>query len=140
VNMRRLVTIQPNLAAWLDAYPLDKYPIMPPQMKNLRGKLTQIRREFKLGHDVLRHTFISMHVAKFRSMGDTALQAGNSEKIIQRHYLNVTTQQEAEAFFAIRPARKAPEANAVAAPVGTPSAAPAIASAVACPEPRPLAA
>jgi ribosomal protein S6 len=48
-------------------------------MKNVTGqnvteKITRIRRQFKLGHDVLRHTFISMHVAKFRSMGDAALQ------------------------------------------------------------------
>jgi integrase len=116
VNMRRLLTIQPNLAAWLEAYPLDKFPIIPPKMKNFRGKLTRIRKEFKLAHDVLRHTFISMHVAKFRSMGDTALQAGNSEAIIRRHYLNVTTQQEANAFFNIAP-RKKPEAKAAAATV-----------------------
>ena len=140
VNMRRLITIQPNLAAWLAAYPLDKYPIIPTKMKNLRGKLTRLRRKFSLEHDVLRHTFISMHVAKFRSMGDTALQAGNSEKIIQRHYLNVITQQEAEAFFAITPRRKEQEPNAATAPVATPVDAPAITPAAACHEPRPLAA
>ncbi|OAM91190.1 hypothetical protein AW736_04395 [Termitidicoccus mucosus] len=120
VNMRRLVTIQPNLAVWLQAYPLDQYPIIPSKdkMKNVAGKITHIRRQFKLGHDVLRHTFISMHVGKFRSMGDAALQAGNSEKIIRRHYLNVTTPQEADAFFKIMPscrerhgAKKAPEAK-----------------------------
>ncbi|OAM91207.1 hypothetical protein AW736_04300 [Termitidicoccus mucosus] len=105
VNMRRLVTIQPNLAAWLCAYPLDEYPVIPPKekMKSIAKKLTCIRQKFGVGHDVLRHTFISMHVAKFRSMGDAALQAGNSESIIRRHYLNVTTPQEAEAFFNIRP-------------------------------------
>jgi integrase len=105
VNMRRLVTIQPNLAAWLQAYPLDEYPIIPPKdkMKSIAKKLTRIRQKFGVGHDVLRHTFISMHVAKFRSMGDTALQAGNSESIIRRHYLNVTTPQEADAFFDIMP-------------------------------------
>jgi hypothetical protein len=91
VSMRRLITIQPNLAAWLRARPLEKFPIIPPKMKNFRGKLTLIRQKFGVGHDVLRHTFISMHVAKFRSMGDAALQAGNSESIIRRHYLNVTT-------------------------------------------------
>ena len=121
VNMRRLVTIQPNLAAWLRAYPLDKFPIVPSKdkMKNLAGKLSRIRTQFGLAHDVLRHTFISMHVAKFRSMGDAALQAGNSESIIRRHYLNVTTPQEAEAFFNILPLRtaseKAPEATAAVA-------------------------
>jgi hypothetical protein len=72
-------------------------------MKSIAKKLTSIRKKFGVGHDVLRHTFISMHVAKFRSMGDTALQAGNSESIIRRHYLNVTTPQEAGAFFAIKP-------------------------------------
>jgi site-specific recombinase XerD len=115
VGMRRLVTIQSNLAAWLQAYPLDKYPIIPPKekMKNVAGKLSRIRRQFGLSHDVLRHTFISMHVAKFRSMGDTALQAGNSETIIRRHYLNVTTPQEAGAFFSILPGKHvAPEATA----------------------------
>ncbi|WP_342750566.1 site-specific integrase [Termitidicoccus mucosus] len=33
VNMRRLITIQPNLAAWLKAYPLDEYPVIPPKDK-----------------------------------------------------------------------------------------------------------
>jgi hypothetical protein len=81
-------------------------------MKNVVGKIGRIRRQFKLSHDVLRHTFISMHVAKYRSMGDAALQAGNSETIIRRHYLNVTTSQEAEAFFAVMPQKKAPELKA----------------------------
>jgi site-specific recombinase XerD len=118
VNMRRLVTIQPCLAAWLRAYPLAEYPIIPPKekMRNVIGKIARIRKQFAIGHDVLRHTFISMHVAKFRSMGDTALQAGNSESIIRRHYLNVTTLQEAKAFFGITPApratpKKAPKAK-----------------------------
>jgi hypothetical protein len=44
---------------------------------------------FGLTHDVLRHTYISMFVAKFRSMGEAALQAGNSESIIRRHYLDL---------------------------------------------------
>ncbi|WP_068771495.1 site-specific integrase [Termitidicoccus mucosus] len=115
VNMRRLITIQPNLAAWLQAYPLDKHPIIPSKekMRNVAGKISRIRRQFKLSHDVLRHTFISMHVAKFRSMGDTALQAGNSESIIRRHYLNVTTPQEAETFFGIAP-KKAPAVKTAA--------------------------
>ncbi|OAM87994.1 site-specific integrase [Termitidicoccus mucosus] len=129
VNMRRLITIQPNLAAWLKAYPLDEYPVIPPKdkMKSIAKKLTRIRRQFGIGHDVLRHTFISMHVGKFRSMGDTALQAGNSESIIRRHYLNVTTPQEAGAFFAIMPmlravpqAEPAPQAASAPEPASDP--------------------
>lgn len=63
-----------------------------------------------LSHDVLRHTFISMCVAKYRSLGDAALQAGNSESIIRRHYLDLKSRDEAEAFFSILPKRIVPAA------------------------------
>jgi hypothetical protein len=102
VRMKRNITIQPNLAAWLRAYPLEKYPIMPVGFKRLRLKF---RKQFKLSHDVLRHTFISMHVGKFRSMGDAALQAGNSEAIIRKHYLDLKSTEESEQFFGILPTR-----------------------------------
>lgn len=100
VRMKRLVNIQPNLAAWLRAYPLEKHPIVPPDSTNNRRI---VFAKFGLTHDVLRQTFISMFVAKFRSMGEAALQAGNSESIIQKHYLDLKSKEEAERFFAIRP-------------------------------------
>jgi hypothetical protein len=61
---------------------------------------------FALTHDVLRHTFISMFVAKFRSMGEAALQAGNSETIIRKHYLDLKSPAEAELFFGILPVKR----------------------------------
>ena len=100
VRMKRAVAIQPNLAAWLTAYPLDRYPIMPRGFRRLR---LRFRRRFNLSHDILRHTFVSMFVAKFRSMGEAALQAGNSESIIRKHYLDLKSPDEAEEFFKIRP-------------------------------------
>jgi hypothetical protein len=102
VRMKRNITIQPNLAAWLQAYPLDDFPIMPVGFRRLRLKF---RKHFKLSHDILRHTFISMHVGKFRSMGDAALQAGNSEAIIRKHYLDLKSPEEAGQFFGILPKR-----------------------------------
>jgi hypothetical protein len=100
VRMKRAITIQPNLAAWLRAYPLEKFPIMPRGFRRLR---LEFRKHFNLSHDILRHTFISMFVAKFRSMGEAALQAGNSESIIRKHYLDLKTSDEAEQFFGILP-------------------------------------
>ncbi len=94
--------IQPCLRAWLTRYPIDRYPIIPRSAANL---LTAVRKKFSLGHDVLRHTFISMHVAKSRSVGDAALQAGDSEAIIKKHYLNRVSPEEADAFWKITPAR-----------------------------------
>ncbi len=81
VREPRRVAIQPNLAAWLRAYPLKKYPIV---VGNFQKKRAKFKDQFDLTHDVLRPTFISMFVAKFRSIGEAAIQAGNSENIIRR--------------------------------------------------------
>jgi integrase len=103
VREPRMVTIQPNLAAWLLAYPLAKYPIIPTNLQHIREKAVA---KFNLSHDVMRHTFISMHVAKYRSIGEAALQAGNSESIIRKHYLDLKSTAEAEQFFSIMPRRQ----------------------------------
>ncbi|HEX2851902.1 MAG TPA: site-specific integrase, partial [Opitutaceae bacterium] len=66
----------------------------------------KIAKEFALSHDVMRHTFISMFVGKFRSLGEAALQAGNSESIIRKHYFDLKSTTEADEFFGILP-RKA---------------------------------
>jgi integrase len=99
----RTITIQPNLAAWLRAYPLEKNPIIPANLQHLREKAVE---KFDLTHDVMRHTTISMFVAKFRSIGEAALQAGNSESIIRKHYLDLKDPAEADLFFGIMPTRK----------------------------------
>ena len=118
VHEKRIITIQPNLAAWLRAYPLAIYPIVP--TKHLRNTRALVAKQFALSKDVLRHTFISMFVAKFRSLGEAALQAGNSEAIIRKHYLDLKSAAEADAFFSILP--KQPDESA--APVAEQTTAP----------------
>jgi len=100
VREPRKVEIQPNLTAWLRAYPLEKFPVAIGDFYERRAK---IGKEFGLTHDVMRHTFISMFVAKYRSIGEAAIQAGNSESIIRKHYLDLKTTKEAESFFSIMP-------------------------------------
>jgi integrase len=100
VRMKRNVTIQANLAAWLQAYPLERFPIIVPALQKHRARIAKL---FGFSHDVMRHTFISFFIAKYRSMGEAALQAGNSESIIRRHYLDLKNLAEAEDFFNILP-------------------------------------
>lgn len=100
VREPRRIAIQPNLAAWLRAYPLRKFPIV---VGNFQKRRAKFKDQFNLTHDVLRHTFISMFVAKFRSIGEAAIQAGNSESIIRRHYLDLKSSEEGEQFFGILP-------------------------------------
>jgi hypothetical protein len=101
VNEKRSIKIQPNLRMWLERYPLSMYPIIP--ARRFRLLLLDVRREWTLAHDVMRHTFISMTVGAFRSVGDAALQAGNSEAIIRRHYLDLKSVEEADRFWRIVP-------------------------------------
>ncbi len=109
VREPRRLTIQPNLAACLRAYPVERQPIVVGNFKKRRQKF---RDRFHLTHDVLRHTFISMFVAKFRSIGEAAIQAGNSESIIRKHYLDLKTSAEADEFFSIVPKHAAHESAA----------------------------
>jgi len=102
VREPRTITIQPCLSAWLRAYPLEDFPIVPANLQHLREKAVG---KFNLAHDVMRHTFISMFVGKYRSLGEAALQAGNSESIIRKHYLDQKSAAEAEQFFNIMPKR-----------------------------------
>jgi len=94
---KRKTRISKNLAAWLKAFP---GPIMPP---NFKRRCDLIRKHFALTQDEPRHSFISYHVALNRSIGDVALQAGNSESIVKKHYLDLFAVEEGEAFFAIVP-------------------------------------
>ena len=48
-----------------------------------------------------------MFVAKFRSIGEASIQAGNSESIIRKHYLDLKTTEQADEFFGILPKRVA---------------------------------
>jgi integrase len=102
VREPRKITIHPNLAAWLRAYPLEKIRLIPADGHTRRSHIAQ---KFGLAHDVLRRTFISMFVAKYRSIGEAAIQAGNSESIIRRHYLDLKNPAEADEFFGITPKR-----------------------------------
>jgi integrase len=101
VNEKRTLKIQPNLALWLQKYPIEKYPQIPP--RNVDRVLREVRQQFGLGHDVLRHTYISMTVGAFRSVGDASLQAGNSEAVIRKHYLDLKSTEEADQFWRIVP-------------------------------------
>lgn len=101
VNEKRTIKIQPNLRKWLEKYPIEDYPIIP--ARRFRDMWADVREQQALAHDVMRHTFISMTVGAFRSVGDASLQAGNSEAVIRKHYLNLKTVEEADQFWAIVP-------------------------------------
>ncbi len=101
VKEKRAIKIQSNLSLWLKKYPLSIYPIIP--ARRFSDMWAHVRKEHKLSQNVLRHTYISMTVGSFRSVGDAALQAGNSESVIRKYYLDLVTKEEADRFWQIVP-------------------------------------
>jgi len=76
---------------------------MPIAPANLKNDYAHVRKKFNLQSDETRHSFISYHVALNRSIGGTALEAGNTEKIIRKYYLSHHSQEEGAEFFSIVP-------------------------------------
>jgi hypothetical protein len=101
---RRLVTITPQLRAWLDTaraadseLPVANYP-------NKFNRVRQLAGLFKdWSHDAMRHSFASYHRAKPRNENHTAQEMGNSPQMIYGHDRELVRPADAEAFFAIMP-------------------------------------
>jgi Phage integrase, N-terminal SAM-like domain len=93
----RQIQIRPNLYKWLKRYPGE---ILPAQSYT---DLTATRKQFKLSHDICRHTFCSAHVMAFGSFAETAIESGNSESIICTHYFNAIPKSQAKEIWKIEP-------------------------------------
>jgi integrase len=97
---RRLVTIQPNLRAWLD---------LGGELRAV-GDMT-VRAVIRLSkvtwsHNVTRHSFVSYHLAQFNNAGKTALEAGHTEQMLFKHYRALVTPAAAAEFWAILPKKE----------------------------------
>jgi integrase len=101
---RRLVTMQPNLRAWLAPYRSRNGRICPP---NLRKCIEADRKKAGLDEDwppnALRHSFGSYHLAKFNDVAALALQMGNSPDVIFRHYRELVKPKTAALYWQIKP-------------------------------------
>lgn len=94
---RRLVTIKPNLRAWLDLGGVLR-PMSP----------MTVRRIIKLSGvewppNVTRHSYVSYHLAVSKSSGATALEAGHSEQMLFSNYRALVTPASAAEYWAIVP-------------------------------------
>jgi integrase len=100
---RRLVTIQPNLRAWLNLG--GELPV--------RGNKSNVWRDFTKAmtkatgvpwHDnVCRKSFVSYHYAKFKNAGNTASESGHSEAVLFADYRALTTEEAGTEYFNIFP-------------------------------------
>ena len=98
-RQRRIVKVSDNLQQW--AIPSGELPI-----KNKRKRLEAIREraDMRWGHDIMRHTFASYHLARWCSPDQTAHELGHRDtRMLYRHYRELVTSEEAKKFWAIKP-------------------------------------
>ena len=101
-SSRRLIPISDNLIEWLTPLPRTGRVIASCQFNK---EVSALARALKIGwpHNVLRHSYISYRIAKVKSADQVALEAGNSPSIIFKHYRELTTEDQADQWFAIVP-------------------------------------
>jgi len=95
---RRLVPISTNLRAWLA---LGGTLPLPQVANRLRAVIVAAGVPWSPG--VARHSFVSYHLARWRSASRTALEAGHTEAILFSTYRELVTPKAAKAYWAIVP-------------------------------------
>ncbi len=104
---RRLIPLSDAAVEWL-MLARDRKGDVCTGMAVDRVRKLGIEKELTLPDNCLRHSYITHRVAATGNVPQTALDAGNSVQIIHRHYRELVTQQEGEAWFKIRPGEAAP--------------------------------
>ena len=102
---RRLVPLSDSRKAWLEAWRGADGPIVT--CRDVAGALGDVAVKAQIPggwrQNALRHSFISYRVSVTGDVARTSLEAGNSPKMIFRHYREVVTGEEANAWFSIMP-------------------------------------
>lgn len=102
---RRLVKIEPNLAAWLTPFVRKSGNVMPP---NYRNKVEAVWKKAGLESwpdNGLRHSYASYHLAHFKDASRLALELGHgTTQMLFAHYRELVRPEEAVAYWNIAPA------------------------------------
>jgi integrase len=105
-SQRRLVTIRPNLAAFLAPLRREAGPVMPSCYNLCATALRRlvIKAGHKYGKNALRHSFASYHLADCEDAAKTALQLGHKgTAVLFEHYRELVMPADAAAWWAITP-------------------------------------
>ncbi len=102
-KIRRLISVQKNLKAWLLPFATATGPVSPFSNLALQfGKLAKVAG-VKWRKNGLRHSYISYRVAQTQNVAMVALECGNSPSIVHKNYLKHVTPAEARRWFGIMP-------------------------------------
>jgi integrase len=102
---RRIVPVSDNLARWLATAPRSETRVWPHSKDRFFKAMRRAADKAKLTwkQNALRHSFVSYRLAEIQDVNRVALEAGNSPKMIFRHYCELATPEQARTWFAIAP-------------------------------------
>jgi integrase len=110
-SQRRLIPLLDNLVLWLQQIPDRTGPIVKlarPEKTAREIVAVSCQPIVTWKHNALRHSYASYRLAVIQDAGKLALEMGNSPSMVFRHYRELVTVEEANAWFAIVP-KKASE-------------------------------
>lgn len=98
-----------SLFQWLEPYRERTGAIWGKGYHKFHEEFARLRGDLEIPHrrNGLRHAFVTFHYALHADEGLTAKQAGNSPAMVHKNYKGLATAKEAEAWFAVAPARAA---------------------------------
>ena len=101
---RRLVPIQPCLAAWLKPHRQTSGDLFPPG-KNIENEIKRLAADAGVTwkRNALRHSFVSYRMQILKNESAVALEAGNSPTMIFKNYRELVTDDAAKEWFSIFP-------------------------------------
>lgn len=101
IHLRRVIDLPVNCIAWLRLG--GRLPVPLQARKRLLAKCCKVLGFDAWPQDCLRHTAASYMLALSQDAARTAMQLGNSAKILLRHYWQVVSKETAQRFFALGP-------------------------------------
>jgi len=107
-KMRRFVEMSENCLAWLNLQELN-LPIVNANHKwhDFLGDAREALGYKVWPHDCIRHSFCSYGLRYTENAAKVALQAGNTERVLFRHYLKLVSKSDAAKFWNIFPEKLA---------------------------------
>jgi integrase len=98
---RRIVTIQPNLIAWLAPLVRTRGQVLDRPLADLRVAARGVLNLPKWPHDIMRHTFVSYHFAWFEDEAKTKKQVGHRDdgRVFYNHYMVPVSRADARQFW-----------------------------------------
>jgi integrase len=110
---RRMAPMLPNLKKILKSFTKEQGRVWPhshPYLYELMRDSAS-KAGLTLKDNALRHSFVSYRVAATKNVSQVALEAGNSQQIIDSNYRELVTEADAHAWFSINRIPKKPKTN-----------------------------